>query len=138
MCLILSVALFAMILLALTGDSSMNIDDYKSHVIKYDRAVASRLALSIAVIFVAMGLAGAIRIVDEQTGLIAAPFIVFLFGVPLMIFGLWWTDRVYQQFPMLSCKNCMNLLARSKSTVIATGNCPSCGRRVLDDARIGT
>jgi len=100
--------------------------------------MAIRMICAISAIFVALGIGGAIRWYVDAIGSVATPIVVCFIGLPLMIFGIWRAGKTYRGFPNLLCRYCSHSLARAKATVIATGNCPNCGRRVLDDDTIGT
>lgn len=102
------------------------------------RLVMRRVVGSVATIFGAMGVAGIVRLYNPLLADIVAPLIMFAVGVPLMLYGFSQADRAYRKFPGLVCPHCGGNLSRAKSVVIATGNCPHCGRRVLHDAMIGT
>lgn len=119
-------------------DSKLNISEYKLHVSSHDHAMAVRMVCAISAILIALGIGGAIRWYDETVGSVVAPIVVFFIGLPAMIFGIWRVDQTYRRFPALVCHCCSCSLARAKATVIATGNCPNCGRKVLDDETIGT
>ncbi len=116
----------------------MTIDDYKAQVALHDKAIVKGMVGSLSVMFVSLGAAGLVRYYDDGIADLVAPVIIFLVGFPLMLYGFTRVDRTYRRFPTLICPHCEGTLARPKATVIATGNCPSCGRRVLADATIGT
>jgi hypothetical protein len=116
----------------------MTVDEYKSEVRRHDTATIIRMVASVSVIFASLAVAGAIRFYDDALADILAPIVIFLIGTPLMIYGCRCVDRTYRKFPSLICPHCDGTIARPKTTVIATGNCPNCGRNVLSDARIGT
>ena len=61
-----------------------------------------------------------------------------MIGFPLMLIGFRKADVTYKEFSDLVCQHCQGGLYQSKSVIIATGNCPSCGRRVVKDDAIGT
>ena len=65
-----------------------------------------------------------------------AAFMIAFFGVSHLVFHTQ-LKISYQEFPQLFCYNCDGNLLASRSIVIATGNCPNCGRRVLHDDTIG-
>lgn len=115
----------------------MDIEGYKSHVRRHESAILRRMLASVSVILIFLGIGILVRLYDDDLADILAPILIFVFGMPLMITGFWWTDRTYRSFPELVCRHCGESLARPRSTVIATGNCPHCGRRVLDDTTIG-
>ena len=115
----------------------MNVDQYKSAVRKHDAAIAFRMFVSLSIIFAALAVAGAIRLYDDGLADLLAPIVIFLIGAPLMIYGFRWAERTYRRFSCLICPRCDGTIARPRATVIATGNCPNCGRKVLEDDRIG-
>lgn len=116
----------------------MTIDQYKSVLRQHDTAIVVRMVASLAIIFSSLAIAVAIRTFDDALADILAPIVIFMIGTPLMIYGFARADRVYRKFPTLICAHCAGSIARPKSTVIATGNCPNCGRKVLADATIGS
>ena len=116
----------------------MTIVEYKAETARFQRFQMTRLATGIAALFVTMAIAGVVRYNDPVLADILAPVIVFVIGLPVMLFFLWTADRGYRKYPALVCGHCEGNLYQSKSVVIATGNCPHCGRRVLADATIGT
>jgi hypothetical protein len=67
-----------------------------------------------------------------------SPIIIFAFGLPVMLYCFMRIDRLYRKFPSLVCPHCGGNLTQNKAVIIATGNCTSCGRRVLTDDSIGT
>ncbi|MDV6030210.1 MAG: hypothetical protein F9B45_08900 [Phycisphaera sp. RhM] len=116
----------------------MTVDEYKAEVRQHDIATVVRMVASLAIIFAALAVAGVIRYYDDALADVLAPIVIFTIGTPLMIYGFTRVDRTYRRFPALICPHCDGTIARPKSTVIATGNCPNCGRNVLADATIGT
>ena len=116
----------------------MNIDEYKSELQRHDTATIVRLVASLGIVFAFLAIAGAIRYYDDALADILAPILIFMIGAPLMIYGFTRVDRTYRRFPLLICPHCDGTIARPRSTVIATGNCPNCGRSVLTDDTIGT
>lgn len=95
------------------------------------------MAGAIAVMFGAIGAANVVRLFDPNLADIVAPTVMFFVGFPLMLLGFYHADRTYLNYPHLICPHCQGNLSRARSVIIATGNCPSCGRRVLDDDAIG-
>jgi hypothetical protein len=95
------------------------------------------MAGAIAVMFVALGIATIVRLFNPNLADILAPIVMFLVGFPLMLLGFYHADRTYLRYPQLICPYCQGNLSRAKSVIIATGNCSSCGRRVLADDAIG-
>jgi hypothetical protein len=95
------------------------------------------MAGAIAVMFVALGIANLVRLANPNLADILAPVVMFFVGFPLMLLGFYHADRTYLKYPQLICPYCQGNLSRSRSVIIATGNCPSCGRRVLADDAIG-
>ena len=121
-----------------SSQSVMTIDEYKSEVRRHDTATVIRMVASVSVMFAFLGVSGAIRFYDDALADILAPIVIFFIGAPLLIYGFRCVDRTYRRFPSLICPRCDGTIARPKTTVIATGNCPNCGRNVLADATIGT
>lgn len=119
-------------------ESKWNIREYKQQIANHDHAMTIRMIGAISLIFIALGIGGAIRWYDDAIGSVATPIVVCFIGLPLMIFGIWRVGQTYKRFPTLLCRCCSHSLARAKATVIATGNCPNCGRRVLDEDTIGS
>ena len=66
----------------------------------------------------------------------AIALMMAFFAVSHVIFQIQ-LNRTYREYPMLFCYNCDSNLLTSKSIVIATGNCHSCGRKVIHDDSIG-
>ncbi len=116
----------------------MNIDVYKKEVKRHDRATALGFAASTCVIFASLGIAGFVRHLNDGLADIVAPIIIFMIGTPLMLYGFYRLDRLYRRFPSLICPHCKGTLAKARSVIVATGNCPHCGRQVLTDNTIGT
>ena len=116
----------------------MTVIEYKSQVKKHEHAMAIGALFPLAAILVPIVVALTVRTVNEPVASFLAPVFLLFLGLPLMLYGFWRVDRMYKRYPMLICTHCSGSLARAKSTVIATGNCPNCGRRVLDDETIGT
>ena len=116
----------------------MTVAEYKAEFAKCQTRLTWRMAGSIAVIFAMLGIAGIVRYNNPELADTIAPIIVFAVGLPLMLLGFVHADRTYRRYPCLVCPHCDGNLARQKSVIIATGNCPNCGRRVLADASIGT
>jgi len=95
------------------------------------------MAGAIAAMFVAIGVANLVRLFNPDLADIVAPIVIFAIGFPIMLLGFYHADRTYLRFPNLICPHCQGNLSRAKHVIIATGNCPSCGRRVLSDDAIG-
>ncbi|MFN7730308.1 MAG: hypothetical protein ACK5OB_00290 [Pirellula sp.] len=58
--------------------------------------------------------------------------------VSFVLFNFYRIENYYRKIPGLVCEHCDATLARPKSIVIATGSCPTCGERVLDDHWVTT
>ncbi len=116
----------------------MNLDEFKAEVARHDTTIMKRMVLSISVMFAALAVAGILGSLEIKGAAFIGPAVVFLLGAPLMLYGFQRVDRAYRKFPALICPHCQGSLARSKPIVIATGNCPHCGREVVTDAAIGT
>lgn len=69
-----------------------------------------------------------------RTGLPIAAVIALL---PIMFLGCRWAECTWKEFPKMSCIHCDDNLFQRWSLVVATGNCPHCGRRALKDELIG-
>ncbi|MEM0924967.1 MAG: hypothetical protein AAGJ83_02925 [Planctomycetota bacterium] len=119
------------------GEASMTIEEYKAEVKRHDTATFLRMLASIAILFVFGAAVAIIRFFDDTLGTVLAPIFMCV-GFPLMFLGFRQADRTYRGFPALICRHCDGSIARNSATVIATGNCPNCGRRVLADDSIGT
>lgn len=115
----------------------MTVIEYKTQVKMHEHAMAIGALFPIAAIFVPLVVALTVRMFNESVASFLAPGFLLVLGLPLLLYGFWRVDRMYKRFPILICVHCSGSLARAKSTVIATGNCPNCGRRVLDDETIG-
>ena len=116
----------------------MTVDEYNTEYARCQRSMIWRMVCSIAIIFASLALANGVRYFGGDLADILAPAIVFAVGFPIMLFGFYLVDRTYRKFPALICPHCGGSLSRAKSVIVATGNCPSCGRRVLKDDSIGT
>jgi len=116
----------------------MNIPEYNDECSRCQRTVMWRMMLAIGAMFGAIGITLIIRYNNAAVGDILGPIILALVGFPIMLLGFVHADRAYQKFSSLICPHCDGSLAREKSIIIATGNCPTCGRRVLSDSSIGT
>ncbi len=116
----------------------MTIAEYNTEFARCQRRMVWRMVYSIGIIFVALALANGVRYLDDDFANLLAPIIIFAVGVPIMLIGFYHVDRTYRKFPEMICPHCDGNLSRAKSVIIATGNCPSCGRRVLADGAIGT
>ena len=55
------------------------------------------------------------------------PFVVVLFG------GLLIMDRRNRRDPRLRCPHCEKSIEMCQALVVTTRNCPSCGKRVVDE-----
>ncbi len=64
---------------------------------------------------------------------------LFFFGATAMVVGLCVTlfTREVKDQHSLVCPHCAKPLSQSRDIVIATGNCPHCGRRIIKDAKHG-
>ncbi|GEM_PF-6339177 len=116
----------------------MNVAEYNTEVGRCQRQLSWRMACAIAPMFAALSVAGIVRYNNPGLADILAPIIMFAIGFPIMLLGFVRADRTYRNFPALVCPHCDGNLSRMKSVIIATGNCPNCGRRVLNDSAIGT
>lgn len=116
----------------------MTITEFNRELAQFQRRLSWRFFFAIAPLFIAFGIAGIVRSYNPELADIAAPIIVFAIGVPIMLLGFVYADRTYKKHPALMCPYCDRTLSRAKSIVVATGNCPNCGRRVLTDDTIGT
>jgi hypothetical protein len=84
-------------------------------------------------VFLVLGIA-ARNAVSPSLGAVAAEFVpaaCVALGVPLMLFGFWRADQYQKHYPNLHCRHCNKPLLQSARIVIASRNCPSCGRQVL-------
>ena len=61
------------------------------------------------------------------SGAIFLPWLVFLFG------GIFILERRKRRDPRLSCPYCKKDISMCRALVVATRNCPSCGKRVVDE-----
>ena len=100
--------------------------------------MAVRMVCSAAVIFAALAIAALVGSFFPDFARLITPLIIFGVGLPLMLLGFYYADNSYKEFQRLICSHCKGNLHRNKSVVVATGNCPICGRRVLVDESIGT
>jgi 4-amino-4-deoxy-L-arabinose transferase-like glycosyltransferase len=116
----------------------MTIDQYTAEIARCQRQLIWRMVIAIAPVFLAFGIAGIVRYNNPDLADFVGPILVFAVGLPMMLCGFVYADRTHKSFPMLLCPHCDGNLSRSKSVIIATGNCPNCGRRILTDAAIGT
>lgn len=115
----------------------MTVTEYNAECARCQRRLGWRMVFAIVAILVAIGAANVVRLFDPSLADIVAPIVMLLVGFPTMLFGFYHADRTYLKFPLLICPHCEGNLSRAKSVIIATGNCPSCGRRVLHDNAIG-
>ena len=115
----------------------MTVAEYTSECARCQRKLMWRMAGAIAAIFVAIGVANLVRLFDPDLAGIVTPIVMCLVGFPVMLLGFYRADRTHLKFPLLVGPHCDGNLSRAKSVIIATGNCPSCGRRVLTDDAIG-
>lgn len=115
----------------------MTIAKYTAECAKCQRRLGWRMAGAIAVMFIVLGIANLVRLFDPNLADIVAPVVMFLVGFPLMLLGFYHADRTYLKYPKLMCLHCHGNLSKARSVIITTGNCPSCGRRVLSDDTIG-
>ena len=68
-----------------------------------------------------------------------ARIVVIAVALPLLVLAFAYANRAYRRYPTLVCSHCQgNLSHRTQFVVIASGNCPHCGRRALIDPVIGT
>ncbi len=52
-------------------------------------------------------------------------------AIPVMFAGFWWLHRLSKKTPELLCPHCKKSIVGMRHIVVATKNCPHCGRRVL-------
>ena len=116
----------------------MNVDQYKNEHRACQKRIIWRFFSAVAVMMAILALCIPIRyMVDPFYEPFIGPCCV-LTAFPLLIIGIRSADNAYRAFPNLACRHCGIGLFQSKSVIIATGNCPGCGRRVLNDDAIGT
>ena len=119
--------------------ATMKIAEFNKQSKACQKIMVIRMFLSIGFMFATMGVAALIQefLGGGPSFLVFGPIAV-LIGMSVMLFGFHLTDQTFRCYPMLTCPHCEGNLLRSKSVVVATGNCPGCGRKVLKDKTIGT
>jgi hypothetical protein len=111
------------------------IDEFRADAERCKSGVQRRVMLSIGSLMALILLSVAARALLRDAVGSAAEFLpaaVFVAGVPLMLYGFWRADRYAARFATLACPHCAATLATSSGIVIASRNCPSCGKRVID------
>jgi hypothetical protein len=115
----------------------VNIDQYKRELRLCQKRMIWQMFAAIGVMFAVLLVGLPIRpFLDPLYQPFLGPTCVLL-GLPMMLVGFRAADVAFRKFPKLICPHCEGGLHQSKSVVIATGNCPGCGRRVLADSNIG-
>ena len=102
------------------------------------KRMALRMTLSFGTLFFALLLGFVSGVFFGPVAQAVVGPICVAVGFPLLLFGFHLSDRTYRDFSSLTCPHCDGSLFKSKSVIVATGNCPTCGRRVLKDGQIGT
>jgi hypothetical protein len=93
------------------------------------------MSLGIGGMFIILLLSvGATELTEETLGPVLSKFLpaaFFVLGVPVMLFGFWRADQQHKRFATLTCPHCAKPLVQSSRIVIASRNCPFCGRQVV-------
>jgi hypothetical protein len=112
-----------------------SIDEFRSDVERCARRVGWTVAISIGGMFLFLVLAVlAGQIAEDSLGPVPSKFLppaCFLVGLPLMLWGFWRADQHAKRFATLTCRHCAKPLLQSSRIVIASRNCPYCGRPVI-------
>lgn len=115
------------------------IEEYRDQLKRHDRRTTCEVTLAIAI-----GMAIGFVIVQAMSllelhlgkgrGNLLSLGLIAMGGLPI-IYVLWRADRPGKRFPYLRCRHCEGVLnLRTQKYVIATRNCPHCGKQVI---RIG-
>ena len=111
------------------------IDEFRSDHERCSRRIARTFFISIGGMFAFVLLSlGASELFEAEIGPTLSKFLpggLFAIGVPFMLFGFWWADQHHKKFPNLCCRHCGKSLVQSSGIVIASRNCPHCGRQVV-------
>ncbi len=116
----------------------MNIDEFKSHARSCQSTQIFRLVVLLVPFFMVLAVCKLAVVKSDDIWTKFIPAIVLVLFVPGLVCGAKWVENACRSIAGMLCPNCSKPLTQSKSIVIATGNCPNCGRRVLNDNRIGT
>ena len=111
------------------------IDEFRADHDQCSQRTLRTLVASIGslLVFLLLGIA-ARNVSSAYVGPVATEFLpvaCVLVGIPLMLFGFWRADQHQKKFPNLRCRHCAKPLMQSARIVIASRNCPHCGRQVL-------
>lgn len=109
----------------------MNLNDYRSKTKQHNRRIALWIAALVLGVVLVLMIAIAIVIANRELRPLAIACLVS-YAIFFLV-NLYSMERYFKKVPGLTCTHCDASLARSQAIVLATGSCPSCGERVLDD-----
>lgn len=109
----------------------MNLQDYKSKAKQHNRRIALWIAALILGVVIVLIAAFAIVVAKRELRPLAVAGLVS-YAIFFLV-NLYSMERYFKKVPGLACVHCDSSLARSQNIVIATGCCPACGERALDD-----
>jgi hypothetical protein len=109
----------------------MNFNDYRSKAKQHNRRIAWWIAALILGVVLVLILAIAIVVANRDLRPLAIACLV-AYAIFFLV-NLYSMERYFKKVPGLTCAHCDASLARSQAIILATGSCPSCGERVLDD-----
>jgi endogenous inhibitor of DNA gyrase (YacG/DUF329 family) len=119
----------------------MTIDEFKASASRYSRGMAWALLGSVLAVIAFLGLVAMFRdpLRDIYTRTFGGPGAEILVGlspfpaVLILIGSLWYAERRLLRDVRLKCPSCGKQIVGMRHLVIATRNCPHCGRRVLQE-----
>jgi hypothetical protein len=109
----------------------MSLKEYKDKM-RYHNRVATVWIVGLVLGAVVL-LAALIAMVTSYRELRPLAIGVLVGYVMFTLFNLYRIDNYFRRVPGLVCPSCDSTLAKHKSIVLATGSCPSCENRVLED-----
>jgi hypothetical protein len=128
--------MIAPVLLSWDKGTEMTLSEYKLKVRKHNMVTGLWIGGLILGAIILLTVAVALVTTNRDLRPIAIGSLVAY--VSFFLFNLYQIERFYRKIPGLVCEHCDATLARPKSIVIATGACPTCGQRVLDDHWVST
>lgn len=114
----------------------MTLNEYKEKVRKHNLIAGLWIAGLVLGAFVVLFAAVVLVTTNRDLRPVAIGSLVVY--VSFVLYNMYRIENYYRKIPGLVCEHCDATLARPKSIVIATGSCPTCGERVLDDHWVTT
>lgn len=112
----------------------LTVEEVNAAAARYNRHGVILATGTFAAMLIGFGIAfafiGAFRALVEQLGAVAG-ILPLLPAVAFCFAGIWWSQQAANADASAKCPHCGKLLVRYRSIVIATRNCPDCGRRAI-------